>query len=123
MNKVIANTTEGGNPVHIDPVMLHFTKDEKKYWTDLGIFGQENLSTNSNLKNIRFIRVDLESAISTGLKTMTPCLRRLIYVHHLMKQEEIFFSKNRSKDRWQKTIFVESNKRYTGMKSWRLLRI
>ena len=30
MNKVLANTTEGGNPVHIDPVMLHFTKDEKK---------------------------------------------------------------------------------------------
>ena len=38
MNKVIANTTEGGNPVHIDPVMLHFTKNEKKFgqiWADL----------------------------------------------------------------------------------------
>ena len=59
----------------------------------MGIFGQENLSTNSNLKNIRFIRVDLESAISTGLKTMTPCLRRLICVRHFMKQDENFFPK------------------------------
>ena len=34
----------------------------------------------------------LESAIFTGLKTMIPGLRRLIYVHHLMKQDELKLS-------------------------------
>ena len=35
MKKVLANTTDGGTPVHIGPIMQHFTKDEKNWqvWT------------------------------------------------------------------------------------------
>ena len=64
--------------------MLHFTKDEKTF----GRFGLEILSSNSNLKNFSFIRVDLVSAIFNGLKTMIPGLHRLICARHLMKRDE-----------------------------------
>ena len=80
-NKRLVNTIEGGTPVHLGPIMLHFTKDEKTF----GRFRLEILSANPNLKNISFIGVDLESVIFTGLKTMIPRLRRLICIRHLMK--------------------------------------
>ena len=83
-NKRLVNIIDGGTPVHLGPIMLHFTKDEKTF----GRFGLEILSANPNLKNVSFIGVDLESAIFTGLKTMIPGLRRLICVRHLMKRDE-----------------------------------
>ena len=66
--------------------MLHFTKDEKTF----GRFGLETLSQNLNLKNISFIKGDLESAIFNDQVSMTmiPDLRRLICARHLMKQGE-----------------------------------
>ena len=73
-NKRLVNIIDGGIPVHLGPIMLHFTKDEKTF----GRFGLEILSANPNLKNVSFIGVNLESAIFTGLKTMIPVLRRLI---------------------------------------------
>ena len=75
---------DGGTPVHLGPIMLYFTKDEKTF----GRFRLEILLANPDLKNISFIGVDLEFAIFTGLKTMIPGLRRLICVRHLMKQDE-----------------------------------
>ena len=83
-NKRLVNTIDRGAPVHLNPIMLHFTKHEKTF----ARFGLEILSANPNLKNISFIGVDLESAIFTGLETMIPGLRRLICVRHLMKQDE-----------------------------------
>ena len=83
-NKRLVNTIDGGAPVHLGPIMLHFTKDEKTF----GRFGLEILSANPNLTSISFIGVDLESAIFTGLKTMIPGLCRLICVRHLMKRDE-----------------------------------
>ena len=83
-NKYLVNTIDGGTPVHLVPVMLHFTKDEKTF----GRFRLENLSTNQNLKNISFIGVELKSAIFIALKTMIPGLRRLICVRHVMKRDE-----------------------------------
>ena len=65
-NKRLVNTIDGGAPVHLGPIMLHFTRDEKTF----GRFGLEILSANPNLKNISFIGVRLESATFTGLKTM-----------------------------------------------------
>ena len=83
-NKRPVNTIDGGAPVHLGPIMLHFTKDEKTF----NRFGSEILSANPNLTSISFIGVDLESAIFTGLKTMIPGLFRLICMHHLMKRDE-----------------------------------
>ena len=83
-NKRLVNTIDRGTPVHLNPIMLHFTKHEKTF----SRFGLEILSANPNLKNISFIGVDLESAIFTGLETMIPGLRRLICVCHLMKRNE-----------------------------------
>ena len=83
-NKRLVNTIDGGTPVHLGPIMLHFTKDEKTF----GRFRLEISSANLNLKNISFIGLDLESAIFTGLKTMIPVLRRLICVRHLTKRDE-----------------------------------
>ena len=83
-NKRLVNTIDRRTPVYLGPIMLHFTKDEKTF----GRFGLETLSPNLNLKNISFIRVDLESAIFNDLKTMIPGWRRLICVRHLMKQGE-----------------------------------
>ena len=80
-NKHLVNTIDEGAPVHLGPIMLHFTRDEKT-------FELEILSANPNLKNISFIGVDLESAVFTGLKTMIPGLFRLICMHHLMKRDE-----------------------------------
>ena len=80
-NKHLVNAIDEGAPVHLGPIMLHFTRDEKT-------FELEILSANPNLKNISFIGVDLESAILTGLKTMIPGLFRLICMHHLMKRDE-----------------------------------
>ena len=49
----------------------------------------EILSENPNLKNISFIGLDLESLIFTGMKTMIPGLRRLMYVRHLIKLADL----------------------------------
>ena len=49
------NTIDGGTPVQLGPIGLHFTRDQKKF----GRFGLEILSANPNLKNISFIGVDL----------------------------------------------------------------
>ena len=83
-NKHLVNIIEGGTPVHLSPINLHFTKDKKTF----GRFKLEILLANPNLKNISFIRVDLESAIFTGWKTMIPGLCRLRCVCHLMKQDK-----------------------------------
>ena len=119
VNKHLLNTTNGGNPVHLSPLMLHFTKDEKAFCR----FGLEVLSAKPNLKNISFIGLDLESAISTGLKTMILGLRRLNErcascgeTRRIKKSR--FSTKNRSKHLWQKTFFVRNNKSYLGIKSF-----
>ena len=83
-NKRLVNTIDGGAPVRLSPIMLHFTRDEQTF----GRFGLAILAANPNLKNISFIGVDLHSSIFTGLKTMIPGLCRLICVRHLMKQGE-----------------------------------
>ena len=85
-NKGLVNTIDRRTPLYLGPIMLHFTKDEKTF----GRFGLETLSQNLNLKNISFIKVDLESAIFNDQVSMTmiPDLRRLICVRHLMKQGE-----------------------------------
>ena len=83
-NKRLVNTIDGGAPVRLGPIMLHFTRVEKTF----GRFRLEIPSANLNLKNISFIGVDLESAIFTGLKTMISGLCRLICVRHLMKRDE-----------------------------------
>ena len=84
-NKRLVNTLDGGTPVHLGLIMLHFTKDEKTF----GRFRLEITSANPDLKNISFIEVDLESAIFTGLKTMITGLCRLVCVRHLMKRDEL----------------------------------
>ena len=44
-NKRLVNTIDGGAPVHLSPIMLHFTRDEQTF----GRFGLEILAANPNL--------------------------------------------------------------------------
>ena len=48
-NKRLLNTTSGGHPVHLGPIMLHFTKDDGTF----GRFALELLSANPCLKDLK----------------------------------------------------------------------
>ena len=84
-NKRLLNTTSGGHPVHLGPIMLHFTKDDGT----CGRFALELLSANPCLKDLKTLGVDLEAAIYSGFKSLIPGLGRLICVRHLMKRDEL----------------------------------
>ena len=96
-NKRLVNTIDGGAPVRLGPIMLHFTRVEKTF----GRFRLEIPSANLNLKNISFIGVDLESAIFTGLKTMISGLHRLICVCHFMRRIETSRSSTKNRPKYR----------------------
>ena len=64
--------------------MLHFTKGDATF----SGFALELLSSNPNLRTLKGIGMDLESAIFNGFKKMILNLNRLICVRHLMKRDE-----------------------------------
>ena len=83
-NKRILNASNGNHPIHLAPVMLHFTKDDATF----SRLASELLSSNPNSRTLKGISVDLESAIFNGFKKMIPNLNGLICVQHLMKPGE-----------------------------------
>ena len=83
-NKRILNASNGNHPVHLGPIMLHFTKGDATF----SGFVLELSSSNPNLRTLKGIGVDLESAIFSGFKKVIPKLNRLICVRHLMKRDE-----------------------------------
>ena len=65
-NKRILNASNGNHPVHLGPIMLHFTKGDATF----SGFALELLSSNPNLRTLKGISMDLESAIFNGFKKM-----------------------------------------------------
>ena len=63
---------------------LHFSKDDATF----SFFALELLSSNPNLRTLKGIGVDLESAILNDFKKMIPNLNRLVCVRHLIKLDE-----------------------------------
>lgn len=88
-NKRLLNPTTRKHPVFLGPIMIHFSKTEKTF----GRFALELVSANPNLKHLKKIGVDLESAIFKGFKNMIPTLKRLVCVFHLKKRDESKLSK------------------------------
>ena len=64
--------------------MIHFTKDKARF----GRFALELIFSNSNLRALKKIGVDLESAIFEGFKSTIPSLNRLVCARHLMQRDE-----------------------------------
>ena len=84
-NKRIVKVENGKHPVHLGPIMLHFSKDKETF----GRFALELLAASPDLKELKTIGVDLESAIFNGFKNIFPDLSRLICVGHLRKRDEV----------------------------------
>ena len=70
----LLNSGSGKHPVFLDPVMIHFTKDENTFMR----FAMEILASNSNLHEIKRIGVDMESAIYNGFKKAIPSISPLV---------------------------------------------
>ena len=70
----LLNSGSGKHPVFLDPVMIHFTKDENTFMR----FAMETLASNSKLYEIKRIGADMESAIYNGLKKAIPSISPLV---------------------------------------------
>ena len=80
--KRIVNAENEENPVSFQTIRLHFTKHQKTF----SRFALGILACNPNVKNLKAIGIDFESAIYTGFKRVIPTLCRLICVRNLMKR-------------------------------------
>lgn len=85
INQRLINPSSGRSPVHLGPLMLHFTKTEQTF----GRFALELVSANPNLKNLKFLGVDLEAAIFKGFENIIPGLNRLLCARHLSQRDEV----------------------------------
>ena len=64
--------------------MLHFTKDDNAF----ARFALELLHANKDVKKLKQVGVDIESAIYNGFQQHFPDLGRLLYVRQLSKRDE-----------------------------------
>ena len=85
-NKRLLSIRTKKNPVHLGPVMLHFTKDEETFRR----FCLELIASCPDLANLKKIGVDMEAAIFKGFKSVIMNLLRLYCVRHLQKRDEVF---------------------------------
>ena len=74
-NKLI-NPVSGKNLVFLGPVLTNFTKDKVPF----GRFVLELLSSNSKLRALKKIFVDLEPDIFEGFKSIIPLSNRSVYL-------------------------------------------
>lgn len=82
-NKRLINPKTKGHPVFLGPMMFHFTKDEGTFMR----FALELFTSNSGMSNLKYIGVDLESAIFKGFKTVFLNLKRLSCVRHVSQRD------------------------------------
>ena len=82
-NKLI-NPVSGKNLVFLGPVLTNFTKDKVTF----GRFVLELLSSNSKLRALKKIFVDLEPDIFEGFKSIIPLSNRSVYLWNLVQSDE-----------------------------------
>ena len=75
------NVEKKKHTVFLGPIILHFTKDEDAF----SRFALENLHAKKEIRKLKQIGVDMESAIYNGFKHHFPNLGRLLCVRHLSK--------------------------------------
>ena len=73
-NKWLVNVEKKKHTVFLGPIILHFTKDEDAFLR----FALENLHAKKEIRKLKQIGVDMESAIYNGFKHHFPNLGRLL---------------------------------------------
>ena len=71
------------HPVHLGPVMLHFSKDTETFRR----FCLELISANPAISNLRKVGVDMEAAIFNGFRSAIGSLMQLYCVRHLQQRD------------------------------------
>ncbi len=105
-NKRLLSIRTKKNPVHLGPVMLHFTKDEETFRR----FCLELIASCPDLANLKKIGVDMEAAIFKGFKSVIMNLLKLYCVRHLQKRDEVSLLdmlKKKSDDKKKEQIKME----------------
>ena len=83
-NKRLINLETKKTSVFLGPIMLHFTKDDNAF----ARFALELLHANKDVKKLKQVGVDIESAIYNGFQQHFPDLGRLLCVRQLSKRDE-----------------------------------
>ena len=83
-NRRLINPRTNDHPVFLGPVLLHFSKDANIF----NRLALEMLSFNSNIINLKRVRVDMEGAIFNGIKNLIKNLERLLCAEHLSDRDK-----------------------------------
>ena len=83
-NKGLLSSRTIKNPVHLGPIMMHFTKDEGTFRK----FCVELISANPHLINLKKVGVDMEAAIFNGFQSVISKLLQLYCARHLQQRDE-----------------------------------
>ena len=101
-NKLLLSSRTRKNPVHLGPVMMHFTKDEGTFRR----FSVELISANPQLINLKKVGVDMEAAIFNGFQSVISKLLQLYCARHLRQRDEKAIDSCH-----QKSSIADNNKR------------
>ena len=83
-NKRLVNPVNKQHPIFIGPTLFHFTKDESTF----SRLALELIDAEPKLVDLKFIGVDLEEAITEGMKRIIPNVNILYCVRHLKQRDE-----------------------------------
>ena len=83
-NKRFLSNTSRKNQVHLDPVLIHFTKDEKTFRR----FYPELISADHQLINLKKVDVEIEVSIFNGFRSIICKLLQLNCARHLQQRDE-----------------------------------
>ena len=89
-------------PVHLGPVMMHFTKDEGTFRR----FCVELISANPQLINLKKVGMDMKAAIFNGFQSVISKLLQLYCVRYLQQRDEKTIDSCH-----QKSSIADNNKR------------
>lgn len=83
-NKSLLSSTSRTNRVHLAPVMMFFTNDEETFKR----FDVELISANSQLINLKNVRMKTEAAIFNRFQNVIYKLLQLCFMRHLQQGDE-----------------------------------
>ena len=83
-NKRLLSSRARKNPVHLNPAMTHFAKNEGTFRR----FCVELISANPQLINLKKAGVDMEAAIFNGFQSVITKLSQLYCARHLQQRDE-----------------------------------
>ena len=83
-NKRLLSSRARKNPVHLNPAMTHFAKNEGTFRR----FCVELISANLQLINLKKAGVDMEAAIFNGFQSVITKLSQLYCARHLQQRDE-----------------------------------